>query len=59
MLETGARRSRARSRWSPGSGNVAQFAAEKLLDFGAKPITLSDSGGTIHDPAGIDREKLA
>ena len=42
-----------------GSGNVAQFTTEKLLDFGAKPITLSDSGGVIHDPAGIDREKLA
>jgi glutamate dehydrogenase (NADP+) len=42
-----------------GSGNVAQYAAEKLLDFGAKPITLSDSGGVIHDPAGIDREKLS
>jgi glutamate dehydrogenase (NADP+) len=42
-----------------GSGNVAQYAAEKILDFGGKPITLSDSGGFIHDPAGIDREKLA
>jgi len=42
-----------------GSGNVAQFAVEKLLDLGAKPVTLSDSGGTIHDPEGITREKLA
>ncbi|MHC4662064.1 MAG: NADP-specific glutamate dehydrogenase [Planctomycetota bacterium] len=42
-----------------GSGNVAQFTSEKLLDFGAKPVTLSDSSGTIYDPAGIDREKLA
>jgi glutamate dehydrogenase (NADP+) len=42
-----------------GSGNVAQYAVEKLLDLGAKPVTLSDSGGTIHDPDGIDREKLA
>jgi len=42
-----------------GSGNVAQYASEKLLDLGAKPITLSDSGGVIHDPDGIDREKLA
>ena len=41
-----------------GSGNVAQFAVEKLLDLGAVPITLSDSGGFIHDPEGIDREKL-
>ncbi len=41
-----------------GSGNVAQYTVEKLLDFNAKAITLSDSGGTIHDPEGIDREKL-
>ncbi|HEX6230758.1 MAG TPA: NADP-specific glutamate dehydrogenase [Actinomycetota bacterium] len=42
-----------------GSGNVAQYAAEKLLDLGARPVTLSDSGGFVHDPDGIDREKLA
>ena len=42
-----------------GSGNVAQFAVEKLLDLGAVPVTLSDSGGFIHDPDGIDRDKLA
>jgi glutamate dehydrogenase (NADP+) len=42
-----------------GSGNVAQYTAEKLLDLGAKPMTLSDSGGFIHDKDGIDREKLA
>lgn len=41
-----------------GSGNVAQYAAEKALQFGAKVITLSDSNGTIHDPKGFDREKL-
>jgi glutamate dehydrogenase (NADP+) len=41
-----------------GSGNVAQYTVEKLLDMGAKPITLSDSGGFIRDPDGIDREKL-
>jgi len=41
-----------------GSGNVSQYTVEKLLDFGAKPITLSDSDGVIHDPEGIDREKL-
>jgi len=41
-----------------GSGNVAQFAAEKLLEYGAKILTLSDSSGTIVDRAGIDREKL-
>jgi glutamate dehydrogenase (NADP+) len=42
-----------------GSGNVAQYTVEKLLQLGAKPVTLSDSAGTIHDPAGIDAEKLA
>jgi glutamate dehydrogenase (NADP+) len=42
-----------------GSGNVAQYTVEKLLDLGAKPITLSDSGGFVHDKDGIDREKLA
>lgn len=41
-----------------GSGNVAQYTIEKLLDLGAKPITLSDSNGFILDEAGIDREKL-
>jgi glutamate dehydrogenase (NADP+) len=42
-----------------GSGNVAQYTVEKLLDLGAKPITLSDSGGFVYDKDGIDREKLA
>ena len=41
-----------------GSGNVAQFACEKLIDLGAKPLTLSDSGGFIYDPDGITQEKL-
>jgi len=42
-----------------GSGNVSQYAAEKVLDLGGKAITMSDSGGFIHDADGIDREKLA
>ncbi|MCK4763153.1 MAG: NADP-specific glutamate dehydrogenase [Candidatus Aminicenantes bacterium] len=42
-----------------GSGNVAQYTVEKLLDLGGKPVTMSDSGGYIYDEAGIDREKLA
>jgi glutamate dehydrogenase (NADP+) len=42
-----------------GSGNVAQYATEKILDLGGKPVTLSDSSGYIYDEAGIDREKLA
>src|SRR5499425_222603 len=41
-----------------GSGNVSQYTIEKLLDFGARPITCSDSNGVIYDPDGIDREKL-
>ena len=42
-----------------GSGNVAIYAVEKALDLGATVVTLSDSGGFIHDPDGIDSEKLA
>lgn len=42
-----------------GSGNVAQYTTEKLLDLGAKVVTLSDSGGYIYDEEGVDREKLA
>lgn len=42
-----------------GSGNVAQYAIEKILDLGGKAVTASDSGGFIYDEAGIDREKLA
>jgi glutamate dehydrogenase (NADP+) len=42
-----------------GSGNVAQYTIEKILDLGGKPVTCSDSNGYIYDEAGIDREKLA
>jgi glutamate dehydrogenase (NADP+) len=42
-----------------GSGNVAQYTVEKLIELGAKPVTLSDSTGYIYDEAGITREKLA
>ena len=42
-----------------GSGNVAQYACEKVLDLGGVPVTMSDSSGWIYDPAGIDRAKLA
>ena len=41
-----------------GSGNVAQYTVEKLNQLGAKVVSLSDSSGTIHDPDGIDAEKL-
>lgn len=42
-----------------GSGNVAQYAAEKVRQLGGKVVTLSDSDGYIYDPDGIDEEKLA
>ena len=42
-----------------GSGNVAQYTVEKLIELGAKPVTLSDSSGMIYDPDGIDTKKLA
>ena len=42
-----------------GSGNVAQYTVEMLQKLGARVITMSDSGGFIHDPDGIDEEKLA
>ena len=42
-----------------GSGNVALYCTQKLIQLGAKVVTLSDSSGFIHDPDGIDAEKLA
>ena len=42
-----------------GSGNVAQFTVEKVNQLGGKVVTLSDSGGTVYDPDGVDAEKLA
>ena len=42
-----------------GSGNVAQFACEKATELGGNVVTMSDSGGFIHDPDGIDKDKLA
>jgi glutamate dehydrogenase (NADP+) len=41
-----------------GSGNVAQFCAEKIIHLGGKVLTMSDSSGFIHDPSGIDQDKL-
>ncbi|MGQ1787694.1 MULTISPECIES: NADP-specific glutamate dehydrogenase [unclassified Saccharicrinis] len=41
-----------------GSGNVAQYSAEKVLDLGGKVLTMSDSNGYIYDPDGIDKKKL-
>ena len=42
-----------------GSGNVAQFAAEKVMTMGGKVVTFSDSDGFVHDPQGVDAERLA
>ena len=42
-----------------GSGNVAQYATQKAMRLGAKVVTLSDSDGYIHDPEGLDEEKMA
>ncbi len=42
-----------------GAGNAAQFTVEKLLQCGARPVTMSDSSGLIYDKNGIDEEKLA
>ena len=42
-----------------GSGNVALYCIEKLIELGAKVVSASDSGGSVHDPNGIDAEKLA
>jgi glutamate dehydrogenase/leucine dehydrogenase len=42
-----------------GSGNVAQFAAEKAMMMGAKVVTFSDSNGFVYDPQGVDAERLA
>src|SRR3546814_20451733 len=41
-----------------GSGNVAAHAAEKIVQLGGKVLTLSDSGGFVHDPDGITQEKI-
>jgi len=41
-----------------GSGNVAQYTVEKLIELGAKVVAVSDSGGTVYDPNGINTEKL-
>jgi len=58
MLETRGDSVNGKSVVISGSGNVAQFAAEKVLQLGGKVLTLSDSGGYIYDPDGIDAEKL-
>ena len=59
MLGTRGDEIRGKTCLVSGAGNVAQHTAEKLVDLGAKVVTLSDSEGFIHDPAGLDAEKLA
>ena len=58
MLKTRGDRLAGKRVLLSGSGNVSQFAAEKLLERGSKILTMSDSSGTIVDEDGIDREKL-
>ncbi len=59
MLETRGASFEGKKVVISGSGNVAQYAAEKAIHLGAKVLTMSDSSGFIHDPEGIDEEKLA
>ncbi|MGB7920457.1 MAG: NADP-specific glutamate dehydrogenase [Desulfobacterales bacterium] len=59
MLATRGQRLEGKTCLVSGSGNVAQFTVEKLLDLGAKVVTLSDSSGHIYDESGIDAKKLA
>ena len=59
MLETRGERLEGKTCLVSGSGNVAQYTTEKILDLGGKVVTLSDSAGYIYDEEGIDRDKLA
>ena len=59
MLQTRGESLKGKKCLVSGSGNVAQYAVEKLNFYGAKAVTLSDSSGMIYDEAGIDEEKLA
>ena len=58
MLATRGEKLEGKTCLVSGSGNVAQYTTEELLELGARPVTLSDSGGYIFDEAGIDRDKL-
>jgi glutamate dehydrogenase (NADP+) len=58
MLATRGENIKGKTVCISGSGNVAQFAAEKVTQLGGKVVTLSDSNGFIFDPKGIDNEKL-
>ncbi len=58
MLETIGESFKRKTVVISGSGNVAQFAAEKVIELGGKVVTFSDSSGYIYDAEGIDEEKL-
>jgi glutamate dehydrogenase (NADP+) len=58
MLETKGQSFQGKTVVISGSGNVAQFAAQKAMEFGGKVVTMSDSGGFIYDEEGIGKEKL-
>ncbi len=58
MLNTRGESIKGKTVLVSGSGNVAQYTVEKVLHLGGKPVTLSDSSGTIYDPDGINEEKL-
>ncbi|MFI5188385.1 MAG: NADP-specific glutamate dehydrogenase, partial [Chitinophagales bacterium] len=59
MLKTKSQTIKGKKVLVSGSGNVAQYAIEKTIDFGGIPVTASDSDGFIYDKKGIDKEKLA
>ncbi|MDT0556492.1 NADP-specific glutamate dehydrogenase [Patiriisocius hiemis] len=59
MLETKGESFKGKTVVISGSGNVAQYAAEKVIELGGKVVTMSDSSGYIHDDEGISREKLS
>lgn len=58
MLEQHGEKIKGKTAAVSGSGNVAQYAVEKLIELGAKVVTVSDSGGYIYDKGGIDKKKL-
>lgn len=58
MLKTKKENIKGKTVAISGSGNVAQYATEKVIELGGKVVTLSDSNGSVYDPDGIDREKL-
>jgi glutamate dehydrogenase/leucine dehydrogenase len=59
MLKTRKRDLKGKISVVSGSGNVSQYAVEKLIEMGAKVVTMSDSTGYVYDPAGFNEEKLA